>query len=47
MEQKFIRQIFWQIKLEFLGGKSDGQAKPKQQNESYFDDDVFTPVDDG
>ena len=33
-------------KVEFLGGKSDGQAKPKQQNESYFDDDVFTPVDD-
>ena len=33
-------------KVEFLGGKSDGQAKPKQQNESYFDDDVFTPVDE-
>ena len=34
-------------KVEFLGSKSDGQAKPKQQqNESYFDDDVFTPVDD-
>ena len=34
-------------KVEFLGGKSDGQAKPKQQNESHFaDDDVFTPVED-
>lgn len=33
-------------KVEFLGGKSDGQAKPKQQNESHFDEDVFTPVDE-
>ena len=34
-------------KVEFLGGKSDGQAKPKQQqNESYFEDDVFQPVED-
>ena len=33
--------------IEFLDSKSDGQAKPKQQqNESYFEDDVFTPVDD-
>ena len=33
--------------IEFLDSKSDGQAKPKQQqNESYFEDDVFTPVDE-
>ena len=33
--------------IEFLDSKSDGQAKPKQQqNESYFEDDVFQPVTD-
>jgi single-strand DNA-binding protein len=34
-------------KVEFLGSKADGQAKPSGNNFSDFpDEDVFTPVDD-
>lgn len=32
-------------KVEFLGSKADGQAKPSG-NSNHFDEDVFTPVDD-
>ena len=32
-------------KVEFLEPK-ERQAKPQSQDESYFDNDIFTPVDD-
>jgi len=33
-------------KVEFIGSKSEGQAKPQENNLDDLDEDIFQPVDD-